>query len=219
MQKSDNILATDVKDALGWDPYLDASRVVVKAENGKVILTGAVHSYSQLLAATDDAWSVSGVTDVNNELLVGPEGEAVEDGVVAADAVDALNGDTWVPRGAVSVSVTDGWVTLSGSVNYGYQRREAADVVGRVRGVLGITNKIVVDPTEPMPADVADRINKAFVRDAVIDDSLIEVTTSGHTVYLDGQVGSGYAMNEAVDTAWQATGVSDVVNRLVVVPE
>jgi len=82
---------------------------------------------------------------------------------------------------------------------------------------ITVTNKVEIT-TDPIPSDVADRIAGAFRRDAIIDDSLITVTNSGHTVYLDGTTGSWYAMDEAVDTAWQAPGVTDVVNRLVVVP-
>ena len=70
----------------------------------------------------------------------------------------------------------------------------------------------------PIPSDVADRINKAFRRNAIIDDSLIEVTNIGHTIYLDGTVGSHQARQEAEDTAWDAPGVTEVVDRLVIVP-
>lgn len=73
-------------------------------------------------------------------------------------------------------------------------------------------------PTAPIPTDVADRINRAFKRNSIIDDSLIEVSSIDHTIYLDGTAGSWFAMDEAVDTAWEAPGVTDVVNRLVIVP-
>jgi osmotically-inducible protein OsmY len=217
MHKPNNILESDVRDELAWDPYLDASRIVVKADSGTVTLTGAVHTWSEVLDATDDTWHVKGVTGVQNQLLVGPAGEAKDDEVIAGAARDALAKDPFVPKNSVTPTVENGWVTLVGQVGHHFQRKAAERAVGRVPGVLGVRNEILLSG-EPMPADVAQRINAAFARNAILDDSKIEVTTSGHTVYLDGVVGSGQAMIEAVDTAWTAPGVADVVNRLSIVP-
>ncbi len=77
MRKPNNILEKDVSDELSWDPLLDDSQISVKADDGQVTLTGAVPTYNDLLTAADDAWGVSGVTALGNELLVGPAGEAL----------------------------------------------------------------------------------------------------------------------------------------------
>jgi len=69
-----------------------------------------------------------------------------------------------------------------------------------------------------IPSDVVDRIKRAFERNAIIDESLIEVTSAGHTIYLDGTVPDRFARDEAVGTAYLAPGVRDVVSRLVIVP-
>ncbi|MCU1468548.1 MAG: ornithine aminotransferase [Actinomycetia bacterium] len=71
--------------------------------------------------------------------------------------------------------------------------------------------------TEPIPSDVADRIQKTFRRRAIIDDSLIEVSNSTNTIYLDGNVDSWTARDAADDAAWKAPGVDNVVDRLEVV--
>jgi osmotically-inducible protein OsmY len=217
MHKPDNLLEADVQDELDWDPLFDGSRVVVKAYEGNVTLTGAVDTYHDTLLAADDAWSVGGVKSVDNELLVGLVGDAISDADIEARCLDALNRDRFVPTGAVSVSAVDGWVTLLGEVRRHFQREAAHHAVSGVEGVLGVTNNITLT-RDAMPGDVADRINKAFKRHAIIDDSAIHVSTSGNTVYLDGTVESWYAMDDAVNTAWSAPGVTDVVNRLVVVP-
>jgi len=65
---------------------------------------------------------------------------------------------------------------------------------------------------------VADRISNALDRKAILDDSVIQVTNDGSTVYLDGTTDSYAAMQTAEDTAWAAPGVTDVVDRLVVIP-
>jgi osmotically-inducible protein OsmY len=217
MRKPNNILEKDVSDELSWDPWLDATQINVKADDGGVTLTGAVPTYADLVEATDKTWGVSGVTAVDNELLVGPVGETLVDTDIAARCQDALDADRFVPKGAVTVDVLDGWVTLGGHVRAHFQRQAAKFAVQRVKGVRGITDNITIS-SDPIPSDIATRISNALSRKAVLDDSVIEVTNDGSTVYLDGTTDSYTAMQTAEDTAWSAPGVTDVVDRLVVVP-
>ncbi len=217
MHKPNGFLEEDVKEELDWDPLLDDSRILVKADDGKITLTGSVPSYYESTIAEDDTFSIGGVTMVENQLMVGLVGDAIADAEIAAECVSRLDKDRFVPKGAVGVDVVEGWVTLSGEVRRHFQRRAAVHAVRRVDGVLGVTDEIVLT-SAPIPTDVADRINRAFKRNSIIDDSLIEVSSIDHTIYLDGTAGSWFAMDEAVDTAWEAPGVTDVVNRLVIVP-
>jgi osmotically-inducible protein OsmY len=217
MHKPNNLLEADVREELDWDGLLDDSRIVVAAKDGVVTLSGAVSSYYDSVLASEDTLSVGGVIAVDNELLVGLLGEAIADVDIADDCSSALDRDRFVPNGAVSVMVTDGWVTLSGEVRHHFQRQAAEHAVRRVDGVLGISNKIEMT-SDPIPSDVVARINKALRRNAIIDDSMIEVSNSGHTIYLDGTSSSWTAKREAEDVSWDAPGVTDVVNRIVVVP-
>ena len=107
-------------------------------------------------------------------------------------------------------------MTLRGRVRNPIQRLAAEHAVSRVFGVLGVTNEISIS-SDPVPSDVADRINKAFARKAILSNSAINVSNEGDTIYLDGTTDSGAAMREAVDTAWEAPGVSDVVNHVAVI--
>jgi osmotically-inducible protein OsmY len=217
VRKPNNLLEEDVKDELEWDPAVEDSRIIVKASDGEVTLSGAVLTYFESVRAAEDAFGVGGVTAVDNQLVVGLTGEAIADADILADCVIALDNDKFVPGGSVNVSVDDGWVTLTGQVRRHFQRRAAAYAVRRVDGVLGVSNSIVLS-SDPIPSDVANRISRAFRRNAIIDDSLIDVSVTDHTIYLDGTVGSWYAMDKAVDIAWEAPGVSYVVNRLVIIP-
>jgi osmotically-inducible protein OsmY len=217
VRKPNNLLEKDVADELSWDPWLDDSQISVKVDDGRVTLTGAVPTYADLLTASDDAWGVSGVTSLDNELLVGPIGESLVDGDLAARSVEALDADRFVPKGAVRVEVVDGWVTLSGRVRRHFQRQAAKFAVQRVSGVRGITDSITIS-SDPILSDVAARITNALARKAVLDDSVIKVTNSDSTIYLDGTTDSYAAMQTAEDTAWAAPGVTDVVDRLVVIP-
>ena len=217
MPKPDNLLEKDVRDEFGWDPVLDATRIVVKADHGKVSLTGVVPTYNETVLAEEDAWRIGGVTAVDNQLLVGTSGGTIADEDIAADCVIALDNERLVPHGSVRVIVTDGWVTLNGEVRHHFQRRAAAHAVRRVDGVVGLTEHITLT-SEPIPSDVVNRINRAFERNAIIDHFRIEVTSAGHTVYLDGTVPDKIARDEAVGTAYLAPGVREVVSRLVVAP-
>jgi osmotically-inducible protein OsmY len=215
MHKSDVLLEADVQDELDWDSRLDDARVIVKASGGDVTLSGAVDTYYDTTLAAEDAWSVSGVKSVDNQLLVSLVGDSFVDTTVAADCVEALDRDPLVPMGAVSLSVANGWVTLTGQVNHQHERKAAENAVAGVAGVVGVSSEITL-AGDPMPSDIVDRINKAFQRNAIIDDSLIEVSATGNTVYLDGSVDTWYAMDRAVDAAWNAPGVTEVANRLVI---
>jgi osmotically-inducible protein OsmY len=217
MQKPNLLLESDVRAELDWDPLLDASRIEVSAKEGEVTLTGAVPTFYDTVLATDDTWSIGGVRAVDNQLLVGSLGEAIADADVAAGCLAAIGGDKLVPKGAVAVDVTNGWVTLTGQVRHHYQRQAAEHAARKADGVRGITNKIEIS-SEPVPGDVVDRINKALQRNAIIDDSMIEVSNVGHTIYLDGTSTSWAARSEAEDAAWAAPGVADVVDRIVIAP-
>ena len=116
----------------------------------------------------------------------------------------------------MSVAVRDGWVTLTGDVRHHYQRDAAEDAVSRQQGVTGITNELKMTPN-PIPSDVADRINKAFSWSSILDDSVIKVSNQGSTVYLDGEVSSYLARETAEGAAWNAPGVGVVVDRLLVI--
>jgi osmotically-inducible protein OsmY len=215
MHKPNLLLESDVKEELDWDPMLDDSRIVVKADDGRVILSGAVNTFDEVDRAAADVRAVGGVKDLDNELLVGLTGAAIADLDIATACGAALDADKFVPKGAVRATVTDGFVTLTGEVRRHFQRLAAEHAVGRVDGVRGVTDQVTLTD-EPIPSDVAARITKAFDRNAIIDASLIDVSNVGHTIYLDGTVGSWTAMGAAVDTAWDAPGVTDVVNRLVI---
>jgi osmotically-inducible protein OsmY len=217
MHKPNMLLESDVQDELDWDPQIDDTRIVVKADAGRVTLSGSVPSYYQAMRAADDTLLVGGATGVDNQLLVGLVGDAITDTEIAAASADALDADKFVPKGAVTADVLNGYVTLTGQVRHHFQRQAAEHAISRVDGVLGIDDSIALS-SDPIPTDVADRIRNAFKRNAIIDESTIEVSNVGHTIELDGTVSSWAALEAGVDTAWAAPGVMNVVNNLIVIP-
>jgi osmotically-inducible protein OsmY len=216
MHRPNNLVESDIRESLDYDPRLNDSRIIVKADDGRVTLSGAVDTYPEVELATRDARYAMGVKAIDNQLMVGLIGDAIADEAVATAARETLDRDRMIPSGSVQVSVADGWVTLTGEVRHHFQRQAAHHAVGRVTGVLGVMNGITLTD-EPIPPDVAARIEKAFKRNAIIDDSVINVTNRDHTIYLAGFVTSWDAMDTALDTAWSAPGVNEVVNNLTLI--
>lgn len=65
---------------------------------------------------------------------------------VTANVADVLANDPRVPRAAVRALVRDGVVTLSGQVEWSFQRKAAEDAVRSLRGISSVINGIAQDP-------------------------------------------------------------------------
>ena len=213
MHKPNRMLEADVMDELNWDASVDSSRIQVEARDGQVTLSGVVPTLGDSQKAFDDARHVGGVTAVKNEIKVGPSGAAVEDGKIAAECLKTLEADRLLPSGAISVVVKDGQVTLRGEVQHHYQRAAAENDVNRIPGVLLLDDELVLTDA-PIPSDVSIQIERALKRNAVTGESDIKVSRDGRKIILDGTVGSVTALDLALDTAWNAPGVTQVVNNL-----
>ena len=122
-----------------------------------------------------------------------------------------------VPEGKVHARVENGWVTLEGEVDYEFQRREVGRMVRNVRGVIGVTNSIMVKPAVT-PETVEEIIEEAFKREAEVDARHIKVEVSDHTVKLYGHVHSLKEANAATAAAAAAPGIAKVESHLVVSP-
>jgi osmotically-inducible protein OsmY len=216
VNKPNNLLELDVRDSLDWDRALDDRRISVNAEDGRVTLTGWVPTYYDKVRAQHVASTVDGVRALDDKLLVG-FGTAHDDAGTAEACRVALGHDRFVPAGSVVASVRRGRVELRGNLRNPFQRQSAEHAISRVDGVLRIQNLIAIRPG-PIPADVTERINRAFVRSALVDAAGIDVHTRGHTIHLTGSVRWFAAMREAVETAAAAPGVDGVINDLQIEP-
>jgi osmotically-inducible protein OsmY len=128
-----------------------------------------------------------------------------------------LENNTRIPEGKVRARVQAGWVTLDGEVEWDYQRREVERMARNVRGVVGITNIIVVRP-RVSPGQIQAKIEEAFKREAEIDARHIWVQVSDHTARIYGHVHSLTEANAATTAAASAPGVANVESHLVVSP-
>jgi osmotically-inducible protein OsmY len=215
---SDTQLQSSVLAELKWRPSIDAAHIGVSAENGIVTLSGQVHNYTEKLAAENAAKDVFGVKGIANDIKVEPDGSLVQsDKDIAAAAVGALKWDFEVPKERIKVLVKDGWVSLDGTVDWQYQRDAAERCVKYLRGVVGVTNSIVIKPTAKW-LDVTTQIEDAFRRNADLDARRIFVSTSNGTVTLTGTVRNWSERDAAISGAWAAPGVTWVKDELVISP-
>lgn len=215
---TDKDLKQHVQNALDWEPSVDASDIGVSVDEAVVTLRGNVASYAEKMASERVALRVYGVKAVANDLMVHLV-SAYErtDTEIAQTAVAALKWNTMVPNERVTVTVTGGWLTLNGTLDWQYQKDAAARTVRDLMGVKGVTNNISVQP-RVQTIDVRDKIEAAFKRSAEIDARRVSVTAQDSKVILSGNVHSWAERQEAEHAAWAAPGVTQVEDRLTVVP-
>ena len=206
-----------VRDAvmrqLDWDPEVDASAVGVAAKNGTVTLTGFIDSYSGKLAAERATKRVHGVRAVANDVAVRLRLERT-DPDIAQDAARALELRSTIPDGVQAI-VHTGHVTLTGRVDWLFQKQSAENAVRHIRGVRGVLNHISVAPRAAV-RDVQHRIVKALHQNADVDARHISETVSGDTATLTGAVGTWLQRDSAERAAANAPGIAHVDNRVTV---
>ncbi|HET9980715.1 MAG TPA: BON domain-containing protein [Ktedonobacterales bacterium] len=217
--RSDADIQQDVLEELSWDPHITVSDIGVSAKEGIVTLTGLVDNYLVRLAAQSAALRVRGVHAVANDIEVRLHTSAERtDGDLALAALYALKWDAAIQTDKLDVTVSHGYVTLKGEVEWPFQREAAERVVRRLAGVRGVTNWVTVAP-HATPGDIKQKIERALVRNATTDANRIQVEVAGHTATLRGQVRSFAEKLAAERTALAAQGITTVNNEIKIVYE
>jgi osmotically-inducible protein OsmY len=212
LTRTDEQIQQDVLAELKWDARLQPNEIGVIVKDGVVTLTGWVDSYLKKWTAEDVAHRVSGVKAVANDIEVKLLTERTDPDIAAA-AVRAIEWDAAVPSDKIQVTVSKGWVTLKGEVEWQYQKQDAERVVRRLAGVKGVSNLITVKP-RTTASELKKKIEDSLIRNAQLDANRITVEVQGSKAILKGTVRSWAEKEEAERVAWSAPGITSVENRI-----
>jgi len=148
--KTDTQLQQDVLAELKWEPSVHAAEIGVEVKDGVVTLAGEVSSFTEKWAAEKAAQRVSGVMAlaIEIEVKLSSLGKRT-DADIARSAQTALGWSTALPLDAVKVMVEHGQITLSGAVDWQFQKQAATDSVRHLSGVVGVLNQMVIEPRCP----------------------------------------------------------------------
>jgi osmotically-inducible protein OsmY len=215
-RRSDKELQTTVTEELSYNPSIDAAHLVVLANDGVVTLSGDVASLPEQDAAKRAALRVWGVKAVADDMVVrDPGASGTKDSEIAEAAAQMLKWAVDVPSDMVEAGVHNHTITLSGTVNWQYQREAAARAVMYIKGVTAVANTISLAATAPATGAKA-AIDAAIRRNAQLDSHQINVDVNGAEVKLRGTVRSWAERHQAEYVAWEAAGVTSVQNNLAV---
>lgn len=211
---NDKKLRQHVTEELEFEPSIDATDIGVAVQDGVVTLTGHVASYVEKLAAERATWRVKGVKAIAQQIKVRlPTDKKTNDDEIAQRAIAVLAWTASVPADAVKVRVEDGFITLTGTVGWNYQRQLMEKAVRKLSGVRGVVNDIDIAPSVTH-ADVRERIAKALERHADIEAERIVVTIHDGCVSLNGFVDNWDERMAVERAAWAAPGVRAVEDNL-----
>lgn len=215
--KTDTQIKNDVCDELAWESAVNDNEIGVEVRDGIVTLTGNLDSYAEKYAAEKAVQRVSGVKGLAVEIdVVLPGPSKRSDADVARTAAQGLEWNALVPKNRVKIMVEYGWITLTGEVDYQYQRMAAESALRSLLGVVGISNQITVKNVA-RPVDIKAHIEAALQRRAHVLTKGIEVTVNGDQITLTGSVASMRERQEAYSAAAKTPGVSRVIDKLAVV--
>ena len=216
---SEHQLRQDVLDELDFEPSVNAAHIGVGVNAGVVTLTGFVSSYREKLAAERAARRVKGVKAIAEGIEVRlPSDKKTADDEIAGRAVDILKWRVGFPADRISIKVEKGIVTLTGDVDWQFQKTEAEAAIHHLSGVIGVVNLVGVRATVH-DSEVKEKIQKALQRSAELDASRITVQAEGGgKVVLGGKVHAWYERDLAEQAAWAAPGVTAVVDHILIEP-
>ena len=216
IQKTDEKIKTDVLAELKFDPSVKVTDIGVLVADGTVTLNGYATSYAEKWEAVKATKRVAGVNAIADEIEVRPPDSSCQtDGDIAHEALKLIDASPSILAGTVHATVSEGWVTLEGEVEWWYQRDSAKNAIRHLSGIKGVSNLISIKSIVTSE-EIENDIKSAFERNALLDSNKIKVETSGHNVVLHGRVRNYAEKDEAERVAGCAPGVTSVDNQLTV---
>ncbi len=217
MIRTDEHLKKNIVDHLFWDDSIDASGVKVEVSKGKAILSGSVLTYSAKDAVSVAAWLVNGIQDAENRLHVQfPSSFPIlSDNEIERNATEVLSWNADIHGLAISVLVTEGVVTLDGTVASYWQRNRAEKLVSDLLGVVEVINQLIVIPTELLTDQaIAENVQTALENSPRVDGKDIRVSVNDGVVRLKGFVPNWHERMEAFNIVSNCRGLIDIINEI-----
>lgn len=212
--RNDEEIRDDIIAELEWDPKIESTEIGVTVKEGAVSLMGVVGSYAEKLAAEQAAKRVRGVRAIAEEIKVRlPSDRSVTDEDIAERIAHVLEWNTSVPESNIQAEVRNGFVTLTGDVEWNYQRESAKDLIAGIKGVSAVSNMIKVR-SRIVTSDITREITRALQRNAELEATKIKVEVDGSRVTLNGDVKAWYERKLVEDAVWAAPGVTQVTDNL-----
>ncbi len=200
-----------------WEPSVNGAHIGVTAHMGVVTLTGHVESFAHKHAAELAARRVKGVKAVAEELEMRlPFDMQRGDEHIATAAIDRLRWNVSVPKDAIKIVVEKGWVTLTGQVEWHFQKEAATADIRGLLGVVGVSDAITIK-AKVNTLNLSDNIMHALHRSWFFDPNTIKVSADGGKIRLTGSVHSPHDRQVAAETAWAAPGATAVENNIAII--
>lgn len=219
MAKTDRQIHDAVLEELKWDTQVDETEVGVEVDKGVVTLTGTVSSYAKKIAALEAAHRVEGVLDVANDIQVKVPGTLARTDTELAEAVrQALTWDVLIPHEKIQTTVSNGWVTLEGSVPYWGDRSSVERTIRNLTGLRGVINNLTVSPSKVLTGKVRQSIEEALERRADREAGAIQVEVKEGSVSLTGRVHNWNEKQAVLGAAGYAPGVHKIEDHLRIDP-
>lgn len=214
--KTDTDIRNDVLSELAWDSRIEEKQIGVQVDRGIVTLGGTVDELATSAAAVEAAHRVAGVKDVANELQVkSAQSSHLTDTDVARAVRHALEWDALIPDRNIRSTVTSGVVVLEGVVTTPIEREEVERVLGRLKGITRLDNRLRISRVIA-PDAIAASIRQALNRRAIREAAHLRVRVDDGRVVVEGTVQSREERSAILGAIRGTRGVQSIDDRLLV---
>lgn len=224
-ERPDEEIRGEVVRRLELDPILYDDSLIVEVDGGAVELHGVVWSLGEKVRAMRLS-RIAGVESVDGDdlhvkwrdhsrFMRADTVDWKSDEEIRAAVGDALMHDPRVFSFDIDVEVEEGEVTLSGVVDNLKAKRAAARDAENTIGVGEVVNGIKVRPTvRPGNTALAEKVEEALSRDAIVERHDITVAARNRKIYLYGYVDSYFEWHRVQEIVSRVPGVASIENRI-----